>query len=220
MGSSVHESAARKMFAGMMATPESAQLFQGIYSGLRDGRWSVEYMDSIGQHGVRARTSWAPEQVAAFGTVHTSIACGEVAMVPVSTNGPPHHDSRRAENAAALSALPHPFVARVNMEQNCGDADGVVEWTEPIEVTVCSGLSEMGPGGIKMPVPLHVMAQPGIAPLEIGSSLPSRTWLHLREQRAVARWPYGHARFRLFLKVTCPEEDFAYLRSASAAVES
>jgi hypothetical protein len=52
-----------------------------------------------------------------------------------------------------------------------------------------------------------VMIQPGEAPLEIGSSLPSRTWLHLREDRAVARWPYGHDSFMLFVKVTCIEEE-------------
>jgi hypothetical protein len=204
---SVHESAAQKMFNELMETPDGALTYQIVHAGLRDGRWSERYMDAIGQHGVRSRTSWPQNQVAAFGFVHLSVVRGEVALVPVSTLGTPRRDSCREENAAALANLPHPFVAEVDADQNCGDCDGIIKWTEPIEVTVCSGLSERTDSGVLLPVPLHVMIQPGEAPLEIGSSLPSRTWLHLREDRAVARWPYGHDSFMLFVKVTCIEEE-------------
>jgi hypothetical protein len=204
---SSHEFAATKMFDNLMSTPEGALFYQQVYAGLRDGRWSEEYMDAIGQHNRRPPASWPQDQVAVFGFIHASVASGEIAMVPVPTSERPSHDADRQGNAAALASLPHPFKAEVFMNQNGADADGTITWTEPIEATVCSGLAERDGLGFKMPVPLLVTVPPGQAPLEIGSSLPSRTWWHLQQDWAVARWPYGHDRLRLFLRITCAEQE-------------
>jgi hypothetical protein len=197
-----HEFSARAILDQMMSDPAGAQVLQTAYAGLRDGRWSEEYMDAIGQHGVRARTGWPMEQVAAFARVHGMVAAGDVAMVPVSTDGPPHADGEREANAAALSNLPHPFTASVGMTQQCGDSDGAVAWSEPIEVTVATRIIEPSADDFSRPYGLHYMIPPGKATLEIGSSLPSRTLMHLAmEGGAVARWPYGYSCFRLFVNL-------------------
>lgn len=198
----VHISTADHMLDHMMSELEGQRALHATHQGLRDGRWSEEYIDAIGQHGVRSRSGWPMAQVAAFAVVHGMIVAGDVAMVPVSTDGPPCRDSDRAANVAALSNLPHPFTASVDMEQNCGDGDGMIAWTEPIEVTVSTRLTDLMPNGVRYPHSLHLVIPAGKATLEIGSSLPSRTWMHLAlEGGAVARWPYGHSRFRLFVNL-------------------
>lgn len=198
----VHISAARTALDRMMSEPAGVKAVHSVHQGLRTGRWSKEYVDSIGQHGVRSATSWPMEQVAAFAEIHAMITSGLVAMVPVSTGAPPRRDVDREANAAALANLPHPFTASVNMDQQCGDFDGTVEWSEPIGVSLATRLIECEPGGVTRPISVHYMIPPGDAPLEIGSSLPSRTLMHLAmEGGSVARWPYGQSRFRLFVNL-------------------
>lgn len=186
-----------------MADPDGPQTMHGYYLALQEGRWDKEYVDSIGQmHRVASSVSWPMEQVAAFADIHAMIGSGLVAVVPVSTAGPPHRDSARQANADALADLPHPFTASVDMDQHNGDFDGMVRWSEPIEVSLATGLSERQPDGYMQPISAHYMIPPGAAPLEIGSSAPSRTWMHLvGEGGTVARWPYGHSCFRLFVNL-------------------
>jgi hypothetical protein len=202
----VHAATATTMLDRMMTDPRGMQALHSTHQGLRAGRWSKEYMDAIGQCGVRARTSWPMEQVAAFAQVHSMVTRGLVVMVPVGTGGKPGKDDQREANAAALAHLPHPFTAKVDMNQNCGDGDGMVYWSEPIEVSMATGLIEREPDGTTRPVSLHHFIPPGRATLEIGSSLPSRTWMHLTlEGGAVARWPYGHSCFRLLVNLDYAE---------------
>lgn len=144
------------------------------------------------------------KQVAAFAAVHSLIDSGKVAVVEVDTGSPPGADKEREANAAALADLPHPFTCSVDMSQHNAAGDGMITWTEPIRVTLATGLIERLPDGSAGPVALYSVVPPGRAPLEIGSSHPSRTWLHLREDGAVARWPYGHSCVRLFLNLDRP----------------
>jgi len=202
----VHLSVAKAILDRLMSDPAGIKAFHTAHQGLRSGRWSHEYVDSIGQHGVRARSSWPMEQVAAFAEVHGMIARGTVAMVPVGTDGPPNRDDQREANAAALADLPDPFTAYVNPTQNGADADGFLSWSEPIEVSLATGLIERDVDGSTRPYSVHYRIPAGTAPLEIGSSLPSRTWLHLvLEGGSVARWPYGHDCIRLFVNLDYAE---------------
>ena len=90
------------------------------------------------------------------------------------------------------------------MKQNTSTyGDGMIRWTEPIEVSVATGLIEIAKGEERPgPIALHYQVPPGEAPLEIGSSLPSRTMLHLLDGGKVARWPYRHSEFRLFINLS------------------
>lgn len=217
----IHISAAREMLDDMMAEPECLQVMHSVHQGLRKARWSNEYVDSIGQLGVRSRSSWPMEQVAAFATVHAMITSGRVAMVPVSTDGAPHPDKEREKNAAALSSLPHPFTASVSMTQNNADCDGHVSWSEPIEVSAATGIIGQEADGTTRPLSLHFMIPPGDAPLEIGSSHPSRTWMHLAiDSGAVARWPYGHSCLRLFVNLAYMSERLEMAERLERGVQS
>ena len=200
----IHTDAARAVLDRLIETPEGMRVMHDTHQCLRDGRWSGRYIDSIGQHGSATRSDWPMPQVAAFARVHGLIAAGAVAMVSVDTDGPPEPDKRREANARTLSGLPHPFVAKVDIGQtNSTRGDGVLRWTEPIRVSVATGLIETAEGTEwSGPISLHYHGlPPGEAPLEVGSSLPSRTLLHLIEDGKVARWPYGHSELRLFINL-------------------
>jgi hypothetical protein len=211
----VHLVAAHAMLDDTMATPEGAAALHLVSQGLRNGDWDdgLGYVDAIGQLGNRSHSSWPMEQIAAFAAVHGMIHTGAVAMVPVATRGTPRPDKDREANAGALSSLPHPFTAAVDMDQRTAECDGMVYWSEPIEVSVATEIIEDD-----RPLSLHYMLPPGSAPLEIGSSQPSRTWLHLvLDGGAVARWPYGHSCFRLLINLAYMTEKLSPLPSIDPA---
>jgi hypothetical protein len=198
----MHTWSAEIMLKHMLADPEGMETISLAYAGLREERWGEDYIDAIGQHALTPARSWPMEQVAAFAMVHHLVYSGEVAQVLVGTRGTPHRDADRKGNAAALARLPGPFTAEVDMYQSNAGSDGTVSWDEPIWVELLTGLIERREDGSTAPYPLRFLIPPGHAPLEIGSSLPSKTWAHLvADHGAVARWPYGHSSFRLFVNL-------------------
>jgi len=69
-----------------------------------------------------------------------------------------------------------------------------------------TGLIARNRDGSTAPYLLRSKIPPGRAVLEIGSTLPSRTWAHLvMDGGAVARWPYGYSSFRLFVNLSFAE---------------
>jgi hypothetical protein len=135
-----------------------------------------------------------------FATVHSLIHSGRIAVTRISTADTPGCDRDRAANAIALSRLPHPFTAWVDVKQRGADRDGTISWSAPIEVSLATGLIDRRPDGCTRPYSLHFMIPPGEADLEIGASLPSRTWMHLVvESGKLARWPYGQSCLWLFV---------------------
>lgn len=196
----VHEDMARTALDDFMGDAEGARALQVYVQGIRDGRWSQEYRDVIHQH--HWASHWPYEQVAAFALVHSDLMSGDVADVQLTTFGhAPSPDRERSANAAALADLPRPFIAEVDMGQNGGDADGRLRWVEPIRVEVSTGVPFTDPCGHTGPVPAIRTIPPGSVPLEIGTTMASNTLFHLRRDRGVARWPYGHDLIRLFVSV-------------------
>lgn len=197
-----HEYMAECTLERLLSDADGREALALARSGLREGKWHDAYVDAVGQHGLLPRTSWPMEQVAAFAEVHTLVFGGAVAHIPVATLRPPLRDADREGNAEILATLPRPFRAEVDMHQANAGGDGTVSWDEPIWVSLATGLIDRHPDGTTTPFPLHIKVPPGSAVLEIGSSLPSRTWEHLIwGGGSVARWPYGHSLFVLFLNL-------------------
>ena len=67
---------------------------------------------------------------------------------------------------------------------------------------LATGLIARHADGTTHPLPIRFTIPPGSAILEIGSTLPSRTWAHLIDRGgSLARWPYGHKRIRLMVNL-------------------
>lgn len=200
MSDPLHVSMARSLLDTRLADPNGPAMLRDAREGLIEGRWGDDYIDALGQDGRHGRESWPLEQVEAFAILHSMVYGGRVASIRIGTGAKPLRDREREVNAAALSRLPRPFTAYVDTDQSNWPGDGVLEWDEPIHVSLATGLIERAPDGSTFPIPLHGMIPAGSAPLEIGSSLASRTLTHLTvDGSAVARWPYGHSLIWLFV---------------------
>lgn len=197
----VHRQGARDLLDRMLDHPGAARILAdtrrrfklpaGHPAAFDDG-----YVAAIGQMFQTGPSWWPMEQIAAFAAVHTQICSGEVAQVLIGAeglDGGPHEDARRAENTARLAHLPSPFHAAVDALQHGADCDGALKWDAPIKADAASGavLLDACRQGVKQPVPIVATVASGWAPLEIGSTMASRTLVHLLEAGAVARWPYG-----------------------------
>jgi hypothetical protein len=197
-----HETMAELALQRFLSDPDGAETLSLAQLGLRSEQWDDEYIAAIGQHGLLEPSSWPMEQVAAFIQVHNLIYGGSVATVLVGTGHEPRGDAAREENAAVLATLPRPFRATVDMRQRFAQGDGLLEWDEPVRVSLATGLIDRRPDGGTFPLTASFKIPPGKAVLEIGSSLPSRTWSHLiAGGGAVARWPYDYNRLRLMVNL-------------------
>jgi hypothetical protein len=158
---------------------------------IRTGCWDRDYLDAVGQLPWGGPSKWPRHQVAAFARIHIALMSGEVADVLIDVGYTPFPDVERDANAAALTGLPGPFIAHVDKTQTNADQDGWLEWSAPITIRRSAGVAYY-PSAVDgaTPVTIPQIIPPGRVPLEIGSSPPSRTSLHLIEDRGIARWPY------------------------------
>lgn len=195
-----HEDAAQQAGLDMMSRPDGPEALGVYYEGLREGRWPRKYLDVIGQDGSRAG-AWDLGQMTSFAYFHAEWMAGGFGCVELGLVDPPGGDADRVGNAAKLADLPDPFVAHVDMTQNNADQDGFLEWTDQIFLHVSTGEPEPHPGGGEQPRMTKTWVKPRTVPLEIGTTKPSRTWLHMQREGAVARWPYGHDRITVFVNL-------------------
>lgn len=207
MGTTVHEDAARYLLDTMLDDPRWAAF-------LADTRRRMSlaashplgfprgYADHIGDLGGPRSgfARWPLEQQAVFARFHFEICSGLISWTDIVIDESPSGDSLRKLNQEKLADLPHPFAAEVDQKQYGGDADGVLRWSQPILLQRMVGVPFLPPCrlNVQQGINLHHWVPPRSAPLEIGHSSPSRVLLHLREVGAVARWPYGSDRIRLF----------------------
>lgn len=166
------------------------------------GTLRTGYADALGSSARYAPTDWPLYQHAAFAQIHALIGAGDVAYTYISTGGLPGADSDRTGNASKLEDTVEPFRVELDMTQNGADSDGVLYWDEPLKISRSTGAHFYGntcqPDQYGL-VTYPTMREPGSAPLEVGDSWPSRTLLHLYEDGAVARWPYGSELIWLFI---------------------
>lgn len=160
------------------------------------------YADSLGSSARYVANEWPLYQHAAFAQIHSLIGAGDIAYTYISTGGTPGPDSDRVGNARKLEGTLEPFQAKLDMHQNGADSDGVIWWGEPLKISRSTG-AHFYPSACRKEayslVTFPTMRESGSAPLEVGDSWPSRTLLHLWEEGAVARWPYGSELIWLFI---------------------
>jgi hypothetical protein len=188
-----------------MGTEDGAKALHVYVDGLRQDRWDADYRDAIGQHAWLESDQWPMEQVAAFMMVHHLLMEGEFAQITINVGHEPQHDGARAANREALRELPDPFVATVDQTQGTSShGDGWLRWTESIRVMQSLGVpfTDLASGHMA-PVRQITAAPPKHVPLEIGTTLPSKTWEHLRGW-GVARWPYNSEVITLFVRMRFP----------------
>jgi hypothetical protein len=205
----VHEDAALALLEEWDSDPEGVAILPIYVEGLRTGRWARDYLDAIGQLHRVEPFRWPRHQVAAFALMHHYLMSGLAASVQINVDGTPYPDAERDANASALADLPAPFTAHLSRTQHHADQDGWLEWHSPITANrsigeACYSSASDNPE----PILVRHVIPPGRVPLEVGSTLPSRTYLHTYADCGVARWPYDATRIRLFVSSKFPHRMF------------
>lgn len=177
---------------------------------IRTGSWNRDYLDAVGQLPWGGPSKWPHHQVGAFAWIHIQLMSGRAADVIIDVGHTPFPDAERDANATVLTELPEPFIAHVDKTQCNAGQDGWLEWTAPITVRRSARIAYYssaldGPSPVIIPQTIP----PGRVPLEIGTTPPSRTSLHLIEDRGVARWPYEATWIWLFISSKFPKPMFS-----------
>lgn len=200
-----HERGAHAVLSRMLTLETTATALVRIRQRLAAGTYFAPgYVAAVGQLHRSAPGRWPVHHVAAFLDIHSGIGAGRYALVQVEVGAEPQADAEREANAAALTGLPDPFTADLDMQQNAADDDGTVAWGAPIEVTRCTGAANIANCSAVYPVTAPTAVTPFRVPLEVGTTMPSRTLLHLEEDGGVARWAYGSKDLHLLLNLRHP----------------
>jgi hypothetical protein len=189
----------------MLTTEDSASALvrtrQRLAAG---GHFSPEYVAAAGQMHRLKPEQWPIHQIAAFLDIHAAVGAGRYGLVEVEVGAAPLPDAERAANDRALASLPKPFTAALDMDQNGADEDGTVAWAEPITVVRSTSLTFSSSCQQMEPITVPATVHPSRIPLEVGTTLPSRTLVHLEQDGGVARWAYGSTDLYLLLNLGHP----------------
>ncbi|GHC72270.1 hypothetical protein GCM10007079_05370 [Nocardiopsis terrae] len=206
----MHEDVALDQAKDWLKDPEGQKALINIFEGFMEGRWSQEYIRAIGQDYRLEPRQWPIEQICSFALMHSYLMEGILRSVQIGVGETPSGDRYRVENSDALSNLPRPFRATVDLNQRNGDQDGWLEWDEPIYVERSTGVAYfLCPEDVPGPLYLVEKAKPGRVPLEIGTTKASRSVLHVIQDAGVARWPYESERIHLFVSRKFPWRPFS-----------
>ena len=130
----------------------------------------------------------------AFAVIHTEIFLGKIATAHVNLGATPHGDKEVDYHDAILADSPD-CIFSGTFYGGLADQDGNFTWKSPVKFTLQRVNEETGtllePSTIPLP-PLTV-------PLEVGYTKGSRSLLHLRIERGLARWPYGSEWVTIFV---------------------
>ena len=197
MATTIHARAADE-FANHLQETEDGRRSLAQYQQMIANPTYKEFTDAVAQ----PYSGWTTGQVAALGRVHTLVYAGHVRGIRIRLGVEPSKDAARDTNRAKLQRLPEDFTATVH-DGLSHDGDGILSWAPDIVADL--------PGGWAKD-----------APLEIGHTDASRTFLHLAETGVVARWPYhsediwlfGFTSFTTWASWT--EASFAFLNDRTA----
>lgn len=189
MARAMHAQIAENYGRKLRATEEGRSLLASYRSMIED-RSGIDYTNAIGQ----PFGGWSEGQVAAYSRVHYLIASGKVGKLTIPVDATPSRDADREGNQRKLTeGLPSEFTAEV-YGGNSHDGDAHLAWPEDSAMPWIDGY------GNESERPLCDWTNS--APLEIGHTDASRTFLHLIEGGIVARWPYGSDDIWLFFYKT------------------
>lgn len=185
----IHEQVARRGLIDVMEDERWSKLVASWARKLEQGQASQSDFAIYGQTDPRAG-KWPMDQLAAAVRVHTFVMSGAYLWKTIFVERGPHADRQRDLNRAILASVPDPYLVNV-WDQNLADQDGTLRWSAPVEVNRSTGLGiydgkHDDDGVVVMPR----VIDPGVVPLEIGTTMPSRTLLHMLQDGGVARWPY------------------------------
>ncbi|MEV0982317.1 hypothetical protein [Streptomyces sp. NPDC049915] len=189
----------------MLSTEDTAVAFVRTRKRLADGNhFSPSYVAAVGQMHRAEPGQWPVHQVAAFLDIHAAVGAGRYALVEVEVAAAPRPDADRDVNAAALKDLPDPFSAELDLDQNAADEDGTISWKDAITAVRSTSVAFSAGCQKSEPVTAPVLVRPSRIPLEVGTTMPSRTLMHLEQDGGVARWAYGSTDLYLLLNLRHP----------------
>lgn len=178
MGRATHAQVAEEYARKLRRTDQGRSLIAS-YREMVEDRTGIAYTNAIGQ----PFRGWTDGQIAVYARVHHLIASGRVAKLTVPVDAVPSRDAARTENEAKLTAgLPDEFTAEI-YEGTSHDGDGLLSWPQGTAMPWIDGYGNQSTA--------KICDWADSAPLEIGHTDASRTWLHLMDYGMVARWPYG-----------------------------
>lgn len=183
---SAHSDAAEIVASEMLSTPAGAEVIAKANEFRMDPR-NQAMRDVLGQQPSRG---WTDGQLWDLSGLLTFLVEGNVRLFRVPIGAEPVQDRFRAKNQAALRAgLPEGCTARMwgaerGVSQSVDDDDGFVAFSTGVKYWSWELYGNE-------PLDLDLGTY-GNLPLEIGRTDASRTYLHLVENGAVARWPYNH----------------------------
>lgn len=201
----LHDDLAHSLLLKFLDDKEESTLPVALRSLMGDTH-SEQYINAIGQDYRCDPHQWPIEQILMFARMNEMIMGGLISQFEINIGRVPHKDHMRKENSSTLSQIPRPFKAELDMTQRNGDQDGWLTWKNSITVTKSVGAAFFS-SGFCHPAPIvrPIKIPAGQVPLEIGTTKPSRTVLHLIEERGVARWPYNSEIITVFISSRFPQ---------------
>lgn len=186
MGTYYKDGIEQAMAREFARNPELAKTTAEVLARLRRGGYYEQgLVDAIGQPGTKydVTSDYTVTDAFAFLLVYSQLVTGTFRWARICAHATPYGDRAVEENNAGLAQLSPQFYA--NFVGGAGDHDGDFGWYDHIHLGGCinkNGRLVDGP---------NVTVKASCVPLEVGTQSFAKTWVMLRQNRGVARWPYG-----------------------------
>lgn len=182
--------------------PEIAAEMHKIKYKIRKGYYDKNYIDSIFQLDIRSQ--FDAHDVYFFYLIHEAILSGKIIKTEVYVKETPFADKDIENNNRVLkNNLPLFFEAKFNPTYGYGyNDDGKLKWTKPLffEKTTLNEKNEQ--------VKQFVKVGPRSTPLEVGTTKPETTFLHLfKDNTCLSRWAYNSDSISIFCNTDFIEEE-------------
>jgi hypothetical protein len=198
-----HEDAARDAFVLALTARGHDEVYREVEIG-RATSWCDEPdCDHHVRRAVIGQTHTGDESIHQLwcrGHVEAFLASGRVRRTAIQVGVTPGADRDHARNQQKLTDALAGWGFEADVQPSTGGR------TDDGDVTWAGDLGLLSPAEVDAGVPPAAVLGPGRASLEIGYTLPSRTYTHLYERGAVWRWPYGSDRLTLLAAVAEHDE--------------
>lgn len=134
----LHDQAARDILTRWLSDLGKALIVAQALSDIARDRFEGGEFGAVMGSGWRDGSILPPEQMLMMMFTHSDNCLGRIVRTKVRAAGLPRADRYRAQNAAALADLPGPFTATVDEREYGAPCDGWLEWSEPVEASVCT----------------------------------------------------------------------------------